>query len=65
VTLENGDLVVVAVRAVREEPGDEAKPAEAQLKGQFAQQAASSEAQGYAAAARADAKVALNPQALD
>jgi hypothetical protein len=65
VPLENGDAVVVAVNAVREEPGDDTKPGEDQFKRQFAQQAASSEAQGYAAAARADAKVALNPQALD
>jgi peptidyl-prolyl cis-trans isomerase D len=65
VTLDNGDMAVVTVRAVREQPGDQAKPADAQLKSQFAQQAASSESQGYAAAARADAKVALNPQALD
>jgi peptidyl-prolyl cis-trans isomerase D len=65
VTLDNGDLAVVTVLAVREQPGDEAKPADVQLKSQFAQQAASSESQGYAAAARADAKVALNPQALD
>jgi peptidyl-prolyl cis-trans isomerase D len=65
VTLDNGDMAVVEVRAVREQPGNEAKPADVELKSQFAQQAASSEAQGYAAAARADAKVALNPQALD
>ncbi|MGA2344178.1 MAG: SurA N-terminal domain-containing protein [Steroidobacteraceae bacterium] len=65
VPLENGDAVLVAVNAMREEPGDDTKPEEAQFKRQFAQQAASSEAQGYAAAARADAKVALNPQALD
>jgi peptidyl-prolyl cis-trans isomerase D len=65
VTLDNGDLSVVMVRAVREEPADPGKPGETELKTQFAQQAASSEAQGYAAAARADAKVALNPQALD
>jgi len=65
VPLENGDAVVLAVDAVREEPGDDSKPQEAQFKRQFAQQSASSEAQGYAAAARASAKVALNPQALD
>ena len=65
VPLENGDAAVVAVNAVREEPGDDTKPEEAQFKRQFAQQAGSSEAQGYAAAARAAAKVVLNPQALD
>ena len=58
-------MAVVMVRAVREEPADKAKPADTELKTQFAQQAVSSESQGYAAAARADAKVALNPQALD
>jgi hypothetical protein len=53
------------VTAMREEPAGPAKPDEPDLKRQVAQQAASSEAQGYAAAVRADAKVALNPQALD
>ena len=36
-----------------------------EMRRQFAQQSASSEAQGYAVAARADAKVTVNPQALD
>ncbi len=65
VPLENGDSAVMAVSAVREDPSGDPKLEEAQLKRQFAQEAASSEAQGYAAAARADAKVSLNPQALD
>jgi peptidyl-prolyl cis-trans isomerase D len=65
VPLENGDSAVLAVSAVREDPSGDPKVEEAQLKRQFAQEAASSEAQGYAAAARADAKVSLNPQALD
>jgi hypothetical protein len=56
---------VVAVSAVRQEPEAAAKLEEPKMKRQFAQQAASSEAQDYAAAARADAKVALNPQVLD
>jgi peptidyl-prolyl cis-trans isomerase D len=65
VPLESGDSAVLAVSAVREDPSGDPKIEEAQLKRQFAQEAASSEAQGYAAAARADAKVSLNPQALD
>jgi hypothetical protein len=35
------------------------------IRRQFASQVASSEAQSYAAAARADAKVTLNPKAID
>jgi len=35
------------------------------LRRQFAAQIASTEAQSYAAGARADAKVILNPQAID
>jgi peptidyl-prolyl cis-trans isomerase D len=65
VPLDNGDTAVVAVSAVRQEPEAAAKLEEPKMKRQFAQQAASSEAQDYAAAARADAKVALNPQVLD
>jgi hypothetical protein len=60
---------VLEVLAVREEPagekGQDAKSEDAQLRQQYAQEAASSEAQSYAAAARADAKVTLNAQALD
>jgi peptidyl-prolyl cis-trans isomerase D len=65
VPLDDGDTAVVAVNAVREEPEAAAKIEEPKMKRQLAQQVASTEAQGYAAAARADAKVALNPQALD
>ena len=64
-TLENGDAAVLAITAVREDPNGDPREQETQLKRQFAQQAASGEAQSYAAAARADAKVKLNPQALD
>jgi peptidyl-prolyl cis-trans isomerase D len=63
--LENGDAAVLAVLAVREDPSGDQKVKDAQLRQQYAQQAASSEAQGYAEAARADAKVTLNLQALD
>jgi len=62
--LENGDAAVLAVLAVREDPNDDPQ-AQAQLRQQFAQAAASGEAQSYSAAARADAKVTLNAQALD
>jgi len=65
VPLADGDWAVVAVSAVREQPTDESKGQDTQLKTEFAQDAAAAEAQGYAAGARADAKVALNPQALD
>ncbi len=59
-----GDADVIAITAVREDPND-AKELDAQLRRQYAQQAASSESQAYALAARADAKVTLNPSALD
>jgi hypothetical protein len=65
VPLGEGDAAVLAVTGVREDPNGDAKEEEAQLRRQFAQQSASSEAQGYALAARADAKVTVNPQALD
>jgi peptidyl-prolyl cis-trans isomerase D len=63
--LSDGDADVLAVTAVREDPNGDPKEQEAQLHRQLAQQSASSEAQGYAAAARADAKVIVNAQALD
>lgn len=62
--LANGDSAVIALSAVREEPGDP-KQQDNELRQQFAAQIASSEAQSYAAGARADAKVVLNPQAID
>jgi peptidyl-prolyl cis-trans isomerase D len=64
--LSDGDAAVIALSAVREEPsGADSKIQEAMLKRQLAQQTASAEAQGYAAGARADAKVSVNLQALD
>jgi hypothetical protein len=63
--LADGDAAVLAVTAVRDDPSVDSKQGEGQLKLQFAQQWASGEAQSYAAAARADAKVMVNPQALD
>jgi hypothetical protein len=50
--------------AVREAPSDAALPDMA-MREQFAAQIASTEAQSYAAGARADAKVTLNPQAIE
>lgn len=62
--LPNGDAVVFALSAVREEPSDPQQPPDA-LRRDYAAQIASGEAQSYAAAARADAKVTLNPQAIE
>jgi peptidyl-prolyl cis-trans isomerase D len=64
VPLTDGDAAIVALSAVREDPTD-SKTQDAMLKRQYSQQYAMSESEGYAAAARADAKVLLNPQALD
>lgn len=62
--LASGDAAVIALSAVREEPGD-SKQQDLEMRRQYAAQIASSEAQSYAAGARADAKVVLNPQALE
>jgi peptidyl-prolyl cis-trans isomerase D len=62
--LANGDAAVIALSAVREEPGDPQQQ-DLVMRRQFAAQIASSEAQSYAAGARADAKVVLNPQAIE
>jgi peptidyl-prolyl cis-trans isomerase D len=64
-TLAAGDAAVLEVLSVREDPSGDPKLEDAQLRRQYAQQAASSESQSYAVAARADAKVILNAQALD
>jgi peptidyl-prolyl cis-trans isomerase D len=64
--LANGDAAVVALNAVRDAPDDpNAKLEEMAMRQQFAAQIASTEAQSYAAGARADAKVTLNPQAIE
>jgi peptidyl-prolyl cis-trans isomerase D len=63
-TLNNGDAVVLAFSAVREDP-NAAAIKDADVRRQYAAQIASGEAQSYAAAARADAKVSLNPKAID
>jgi hypothetical protein len=64
VRLTHGDSAVIALSAVREEPGDP-KQQDSDLRRQFAAQIASAEAQSYAAGARANAKVVLNPKAID
>jgi len=65
--LTTGDAAVIALSAVREEPssGGDSQAQETVLKRQLAQQTAAAEAREYAAAARADAKVSVNLQALD
>jgi peptidyl-prolyl cis-trans isomerase D len=63
-SLGDGDAAVLALSAVREDPN--APPiGDADLRRQYAAQIASGEAQSYAAAARADAKITLNPKAID
>jgi peptidyl-prolyl cis-trans isomerase D len=62
--LANGDTAVIALSAVRETPDDPKLP-DANMRRQIAAQIASTEAQSYAAGARADAKVILNPQAIE
>jgi peptidyl-prolyl cis-trans isomerase D len=62
--LGNGDAAVIALSALREEPVDASRP-DPDMRQQYAAQIASTEAQSYAAGARADAKVILNPQALE
>src|SRR5882672_1538965 len=62
--LASGDAAVMALSAVREEPGDQ-RQQDMAMRRQYAAQIASTEAQSYAAGARADAKVILNPKAVD
>jgi len=64
VALSNGDSAVYDFSAVREDPADNGIK-EADLRRQVAYRLAQGEAQSYAAAARADASVALNPQAIE
>ena len=63
--LNDGDAAVFGVSGVREEPGGDPRQQDQDLRRQYAQQIAAADAQSYAAAARADATVSLNPQALD
>jgi peptidyl-prolyl cis-trans isomerase D len=63
-SLGDGDAAVLALSAVREDP-NAAKIQDGDMRRQYAAQVASGEAQSYAAAARADAKITLNPKAID
>jgi peptidyl-prolyl cis-trans isomerase D len=63
VGLANGDTAVFAFTAVRLDPT--ADLLAGQLKRQYADAIAESEAMAYSNAARADAKVQLNPQAIE
>ncbi len=64
IQLPGGDAALYAFSALREDPTDK-KPPEEQVRQQLAARMASGEREIYAAAARAAAKVSLNPQALD
>jgi peptidyl-prolyl cis-trans isomerase D len=64
VSLPNGDAAIFTLTAVREDPNDAAFK-EADMRRQYAGRIASGEALSYAAGARADAKVTLNPKAID
>ena len=64
VRLPNGDAAIFAFSAVREDPTN-ATLREEDMRRQYAARIASGEAQSYAAAARADASVTLNPKAID
>ena len=63
VTLANGDTAVFALSAVRMDPSPDLMAG--QLRRQYADEIAGSEAMAYANAARAAAKIQLNPQAID
>jgi len=65
VALGTGDAAVLALSAVREDPTGDPKQQQAQLQREFAQEAASTEARSYAAAARADATVSVNLRAIE
>jgi hypothetical protein len=62
--MSSGDSAIYDLSAVREDPADGGIK-EADLRRQVAARLSQAEAQSYAAAVRADASVALNPQAID
>jgi peptidyl-prolyl cis-trans isomerase D len=64
-SLAGGDSAVLELIAVREKPDADPREIDTQLRRQLTQQSASSESQSYAMAARAAAKVTVNPQVLD
>ncbi len=65
IALPNGDAVLLAVLGVRQDPSADEATETVALRRQFARRQAALEAQSYAVAARDDAKVTLNPQAID
>ncbi len=65
VALKDGDAAVLDVSGARVDPSSDAATEAIALKRQFAAREAALEAQTYAAAARDDAKVVLNPQAIE
>jgi peptidyl-prolyl cis-trans isomerase D len=65
VSLASGDAAALGVLAVREDPSSDAAQQTTSMRRQYAQELASTEAQGYAEAARASAQIVLNPQAID
>ncbi len=65
VALANGDGAVLGVEAVRENPNGDNRAMLLGLRRELAQQYAADESLAYAAAARRDAKVIVNPQAID
>ena len=62
--LESGDGAVYGVSAVRDAPDDNSQQ-KTMMATQFALQIGSGEAQSYAAGARAEAKVIVNPRSMD
>jgi peptidyl-prolyl cis-trans isomerase D len=65
IALAGGDAAVFGLSAVREDPTGDQQRLDFDLRRQYAQRQAAAEGQSYAAASRADAKIALNPQAID
>lgn len=63
VSLSNGDSAVLSFTAVKQDSVEDVQAVN--LKRQYADALADSEAMAYAGAARADTKVQLNPQALE
>jgi peptidyl-prolyl cis-trans isomerase D len=64
VPLQDGDAAVFALTAVRVDPSTTPEE-QAMAQRQFAQLVAASESESYALAARADAKVVVNPKAIE
>jgi peptidyl-prolyl cis-trans isomerase D len=65
IALAGGDAAVFGLSGVREDPTGDKQQLDFDLRRQYAQRQAAAEGQSYALASRADAKVSLNPQAID